>query len=68
MKKLIVLVIVLVIVSFVPATPPQGKIQLLEARVKSLEVEVSCLEGYVNFILSEAYVDWLLSQIQQGPS
>lgn len=76
MKKVIVLLLVLVIVSFVPASPePQGRIHELEARVlsleheietrvESLEVEVACLESYVNFILSEAYVDWLLSQIQ----
>ena len=64
MKKLIIILLVLAFVNFLPATPePQGKIHQLEARVKSLEVEVACLESYVHFILSEGYVDWLINQV-----
>ena len=73
-KITIILAVVLMLSLFVPvgANKP-GRIQSLEARVKALEsklqgyemlkLEVSNLESYVNYILSDAYVDWLLSQL-----
>ncbi len=75
MKKLTFLLILILAMSlFVPAKAEKsGRIQELEERVLLLEnklqdydsvkTEVACLESYVNFILSDEYVDWIISQI-----
>jgi len=64
MKRLaLILVIMLVFVSFLPAGSDRGRMRELELRVELLEFEVSNLESNVNFMLSSDYVDWLLSQL-----
>lgn len=74
MRKVITLAVVLLVLTFLPAGADKpGRIQELEARVAILEgklqdyenikVEVSCLESYVNFILSDEFVDMIIDQI-----
>jgi hypothetical protein len=75
MRKIaIMLAIFLAITLFVPvkANKP-GRIQELEARVELLEnktqdldileTEVANLESYVNYILSDQFIDDILSQL-----
>jgi hypothetical protein len=63
--KFILIAIILIIGSLVCAGPPQGQPHKLQERVVALEIEVACLESYVNYILSDEYVEWLLSQIEE---
>lgn len=68
-KKIIVAAVVLM--AFLPVSADKsGRIQELEAeveilrdRVEMLEVETACIESYVNFVLSEAFVDMIRDQL-----
>jgi hypothetical protein len=73
-KTVIIVAVILLVTALVPVGADKpGRLQELEARVQQLEnklqdyemlkVEVSNLESYVNYILSDDYVDWLLSQL-----
>jgi len=62
-KIVIAMILVLVLSVFAPANKP-GRMQALEAeieslksRVETLELETSCMESYINFILSDEYMD-----------
>lgn len=74
MKKVIMLAIVLMAFLPVSADKP-GRIQELEARVQQLEtklqdydnlkVEVSCMESYINFILSDDFAQMVCGYCQE---
>ena len=64
MKKIIISLVVVAIL-FMPAEAKKTK-SSLETRVEQLEMEVSNLESYVNFMLSDEYVDYLVERLESS--
>jgi len=44
----------------------QIEVDVLWHRTDELSAEVACLESYMNFVLSDEYVDWLLDQLDDA--